>query len=151
MTIEKQTLYKKAYVELLQLINNLSIQEQNKIPSNFISYLEKNKDENYIFKINKNKGILEQEYMTETKALIVKLYEKFLAPTEEKELWEKYDKICFNKFEEEKRNKYTTDIFNYTEKTNNYTLPIIYQNESFFKQILKKITTFLKNKFRKDI
>ena len=93
MIQEKKILYKKAYVELLELIKNLSKQEQNKIPKQIIDYLEKNKDTNYIFRIDENKEILEQEYMVETKALIVKLYEKFLVLENEKELWKKYDII----------------------------------------------------------
>ena len=154
MIQEKKILYKKAYVELLELIKNLSKQEQNKIPKQIIDYLEKNKDTNYIFRIDENKEILEQEYMVETKALIVKLYEKFLVLENEKELWKKYDRICFNKIEEEKRNKYPVDIFknenNFDKENNNTTSIIIYQEKSFFKKIIINIIKFFKDKDRKD-
>ena len=133
---------------------NLSKQEQNKIPKQIIDYLEKNKDTNYIFRIDENKEILEQEYMVETKALIVKLYEKFLVLENEKELWKKYDIICFNKIEEEKRNKYPVDIFknenNFDKENNNTTSIIIYQEKSFFKKIIINIIKFFKDKDRKD-
>lgn len=154
MIQEKKVLYKKAYVELLELIKTLSKQEQNKIPKQIIDYLEKNKDTNYIFRIDENREILEQEYLIETKALIVKLYEKFLVPEDEKELWKKYDRICFNKIEEEKRNKYSVDIFkneNNFDKANNISTSItVYQEKSFFKKIIINIINFLKNKGRKD-
>ena len=35
--------------------------------------------------------------MTETKALHVEIYERYLAPPEEKQMWEKYDKYCEDK------------------------------------------------------
>lgn len=85
MTNEKSILYQKAYVELYELIKILSKTQQSKIPKDFIEYINNNKDNNYTFTIDNSKGILEQEYMTETKALIVKLYEKYLAPEDEKE------------------------------------------------------------------
>ena len=52
------------------------------------------------------KGLLEQDYMVETKALIVKLYEKYFAPESEKEFWNEYHKLCFNMIEEQKRKNY---------------------------------------------
>lgn len=147
MIQEKKLLYKKAYVELLELIENLSKKEQYKIPKKFICYLEENKDKNYIFKINENKDILDQNYMIETKALIVKLYEKYLSSENEKELWEKYDRFCFNQIETEKKDKYSINIFkrekNYNEDT--FIYPIVSQDNSIFKKIIK----LLKNITRK--
>ena len=47
--------------------------------------------------------------MTETKALLVQLYIKYLAPENEKELWEKYNQICLNEVEKKRREKYNPE------------------------------------------
>lgn len=158
MTKDKVILYQKAYVELLELIKYLSNEEKSKIPESFIKYIKQNRDNDYEFHIDNNKGILDQEYMLETKALIVKLYELYLAPNEEKELWQKYDKICLNKIEEEKSKKYNTDIFkrnddksNETEKIENLennekiskNSPIIYKKENILQKAIKYIKRIL--------
>ena len=106
MTKEKRLLYQKAYVELYELIKLLSDEEREKIPEYFIEYLYNNMDTNYKFSLDTEKGLLEQDYMVETKALIVKLYEKYYAPESEKEFWNEYHKLCFNMIEEQKRKNY---------------------------------------------
>ena len=155
MTKEKELSYKKAYVELYELIKRLTIQEQEKIPNSFIEYICNNKDEEYFFEIDNEKGILEQDYMVETKALIVKMYEKYLAPREEDEFWRKYDSICLNMIESAKENKYNSDdLFKNkvieTEKrksieaTNSNNLLVKVKEKS----IIKKIIDIIKKIFK---
>ena len=111
MTNEKTLVYKKAYVELLEVLKLLSYNEQSKIPENFLKYIANNRDQNYTFYIDDSKDLLEQNFMVETKALIVQIYKNFLLPEEEKEFWMDYDKICLNMIECEKKKKYNVDIF----------------------------------------
>ena len=109
MTNDKTTQYQKAYVELYEIIKNLTQEEQSKISEEFIKNLENSKDINYTFKLEKSKPINEQKLMTETKALLVQLYIKYLAPENEKELWEKYNQICLNEVEKKRREKYNPE------------------------------------------
>ena len=119
MTKEKQLEYKKAYVELNEIIKVLSDEQKNKIPEVFKQNLIEDMDTSYKFEFDNTKGIFEQDLKVETKALLVEIYERYLAPEEEKELWEKYDKLCLSKIEEEKRKKYNTDnIFGNKEEEN---------------------------------
>ena len=111
MTKEKRLLYQKAYVELYEMIKMLSDEERMKIPEYFIEYLNSNMDTNYKFSLDTEKGLLEQDYMVETKALIVKLYEKYFAPESEKDFWNEYHKLCFNMIEEQKRKNSPANIF----------------------------------------
>lgn len=120
MTIEKNIKYKKAYVELNEIFKYLSDEQKNKIPSNFINNISNNIDRDYKFIFDETKGIFEQDLMIETEALLVEIYERYLAPDEEKEFWQKYDKFCLNKIEEEKRKKYNTNVFSDNNKNNNY-------------------------------
>lgn len=149
MTEEKRRLYNKAYVELYEMIKLLSDEERNKIPDQFVNYICDNMDTNYHFYIDDTKGLLEQEYMVETKALIVKLYEKYFASESEAEFWNKYHKICFNIIEEEKKKKYSlNNVFKNQkieniEKSNDKIVrndeSLIKYKESIFSKILNKI------------
>ena len=96
MTKEKELIYAKAYVELYELIKLLSKEQRNQIPENFISNIYNKMDKDYLFSIDSSKDLIDQDYMLETKALIVKMYEKYLSGDDEKEFWSKYDKICYD-------------------------------------------------------
>lgn len=143
--------YKKAYVELYEIIKLLSKEEKEKIPDIFIKNLKKDMDKDYHFTIDKSKNILEQNFKVETKALLVELYEKYLAPEEEKEFWNNYDRICLNMIEKEKNNRYNSNnIFKKKNENSisnneidNNSLPIKIKNENNvfrkFIKILKRI------------
>ena len=85
--------YKKAYVELSELLKRFPKEIFDKIPSKFIESMEEKKDSEYVWNYDESKSFEEQSLMVETKALFVKVYKDYLAGPEEKEKWEKYDKI----------------------------------------------------------
>lgn len=161
MTKEKTIQYKKAYVELNEILNVLEKEQKNKIPVNFINNIENNMDIDYKFHFDMSKGIFEQDLMVETKALLVEIYERYLAPIEEKEMWKKYDRFCLNKIEEAKREKYNVEIFerknniekqnltiedeNVSNEKNDNILPVEYRKENPF----NKIINFIKGLFNK--
>ena len=164
MLKEKELNYRKAYVELYEIINVLSKEQKEKIPEVFIKNIKANADTNYYFKYDITKTIFEQNLMVETFALLIEIYERYLAPFEEKEIWEKYDKICLNKIEEEKRKKYHIDVFSnintnistnvssnneseeYTnsQKITSNNIPVVYQKETILKKIVERILRFFK-------
>jgi len=98
--------YEKAYVELYEIIKKLPKKYLDKIPECLINNVFEKMDKNYIFNIDDSKGILEQDFKVETKALFVEIYEKYLANEDEKEFWENYDRICYNMIEDRKKSKY---------------------------------------------
>ena len=152
MTNEESLLYKKAHVELYEIIKNLSKKEKEKIPETFINNLSLNMDNNYVFEYDSSKNILEQNLMNETKALLVQMYIRYLAPEEDQELWERYNRNCLNKIEQEKSNKYSYDkLFankKYISKTieENVTpnMNLVEYKESLIKKILNKILSIFK-------
>ena len=92
--------------------------------------------------------------MTETKALIVELYEKYLAPEEELVLWKKYNYLCNNAIEDEKNKAHNPDVFKKKKeplkeecikKEENALIEVDNKKESFIKKIIKRI----KRKFKK--
>lgn len=138
---------KKAYTELNEIIKNMSTYEKEKIPYIIVQNLQENMDKNYKFIYDNQKSILEQNLKVETKALLVKIYEKYLASEDEKEFWKKYDNICHSIIEKEKRAKYDSNrIFeNKTKEVNVIKndeikeLPVCIKKENILKKIIKKI------------
>ena len=145
MTQAEKKEFQKAYVELYEIIKVLPEEEQKKIPKLFLKNLKNNMDKEYKFILDKDFDILNQNYRIETKALFVELYEKYLAPKEDLDFWNKYDKICDNMIEEEKRIKYDTkNIFKNRklerkESISNSNLPIEIKDENIFIKILNFI------------
>lgn len=144
----KEYIYPKVYTELNELIRNLSISEQEKIPLIFKENLKRKMDKRYNFKYDISKTVSEQNFLPQTRAMIIEMYIKYLCPEEEKEKWKKYDKYCYEKIEVEKREKYNPDnlfsnknleeeSFNIAEKK----LAVL-EKENIFQKILQKIKSF---------
>ena len=152
MLKEKQLLYKKANVELYEIIMNLTKKEQEMIPIVLLNNLKKNMDNNYKFEYDNTKTVSEQNIMDETKALLIQIYIRYLSPKEENEIWNKYKKICLNKIEEDKKEKYNPNgIFIKNENNENKIinesinmLPIELKHENIFKRVFNYIRKFLK-------
>ncbi len=147
MTNEKSIQYKKAYVELNEILRVLSKEQKEKIPKNFINNISKNMDKNYEFTFDESKGIFEQNLMVETEALLVEIYERYLAQSEEKELWQKYDRFCLDKIENEKRKKYNVDIFERKDSPDKQN--IVIKNEDSLKEEKNNLPVEHKKKFDK--
>ena len=153
MTKEKSFRYKKAYTELNEIFKILDKEQKDKIPNDFINNISNNMDKDYKFEFDNSKGIFEQELMAETEALLVEIYERYLAPSEEKKMWQKYDKYCLNKIEDEKKANCNYDIFKKNEsislkndiQKNNNILPIKYEEKS----IIKRFFNYIKNMFKR--
>ena len=149
MLENKKKRYKQAYAELNEIFKLLTIEEINKIPKQFILNVQNEMDKDYVCQLYKDKTILEQNLMPETKALIIEIYERYLCS--EKEVWKQYDKICLNTIEEEKKKKYNpSDIFKSnqnsldTKEISPETSIINYKKETFFVKIINKLKNILK-------
>ncbi len=106
--LTKEELYKKAYYELNEIIENLTLQEKEKVPSNFLQNMKKEMmPTDFVY--DKTQSLSEQNVMVETKALLVELYNNYLANDAEKEILDKYRKISIEQFEKKKSVEYGTD------------------------------------------
>lgn len=149
MNKEKEVLYKKACVELNEILSRLPKEQISKIPDNFRENLIKNMNTNYVFNFDNSKGIFDQNIMIETEALLVGVYEKYFATVEEKPLWDKYNKICLNEIENKKREKFDSNGIFENRKIKNEVVnseEIIVYKEHFGDKI-KNIFKDLKNKW----
>lgn len=158
MTQVEKKEYQKAYVELYEIIKVLPEEEQEKIPKLVLKNLNNNMDKEYKFTLDKEKDILNQKYRIETKALFIELYERYLLSKEDSDFWWKYDKICNNMIEEEKRIKYNSDnIFKnkklerkeliINKKENESNLPIEIKKENIFIKFLNFMKKVILKKY----
>ena len=149
--------YSKAYVELNGMIAEFSSDLLEKIPKDVIKNIKSNMSSDYIWEYDKSKNPEEQNLMPETKALFVQIYEKYLCPEEEKLRWEKYDQICYNVAEENKKQKYNPDnIFSndiesivsdeINENTDEQSM-VVYE-ENFLQNILNRFKEIISKIFK---
>lgn len=77
--------YKRAYTEVLEVLNNLSEEEYKKIPKDKIEYYKENRDRNYKFKIDLSVPIEEMNLSKEANAILVSLFLDYFVTTRQKE------------------------------------------------------------------
>ena len=145
----KKSIDSKVYRELYEIIEVLSYEEKDKIPQEIIDNIKTEMDNEYVFEIDKNKSLLEQDLLPETQALLIKLYEKYLASDEEKEKWILYDKMCYSKLQQrndslhERNNKLSKNNDTRAELTPKQEL-IESKKEKFIEKLFQKIKSFFR-------
>ena len=150
--LTKEELYKKEYFELNEIIENLTLQEKEKIPSNFLENLKREMVQTE-FVYDKTKSLSEQNIMVETKALLVELYNNYLANDAEKEILDKYRKISIEQLDKKKSVEYGTDKMfkNSNEKAQNNqnnenaTSMVKVEHENVIKKLFRKIWKWVGN------
>ncbi len=143
--------YAKAYTEVLEIIKYFPKEEYDKIPAEKIEFYENNMDQNYIFTINPEIDLSEQNISPEANAIIINLFTDYFATEEQKNKINNILKENGQREELEKREKYNPDnIFKkdikeekVEESTTNETVALVEYKESFF----KKFINFMKNIF----
>ena len=146
--LTKEELYKKAYYELNEIIENLTMQEKEKTPSSFLENLKKEMVQTD-FVYDKTKSISEQNIMVETKALLVELFNKYLANDTEKEILDKYKKISIEQLDKKKSVEYGADKLFESDDTkpehvDNASSLVEVEHESFIKKIFRKVWQWIK-------
>ena len=97
-----------AYAEVNYIINKMSKELRNKIPNDFIEFIEKNGNtENQIDVTD----IDELDLNDDTKKILSLIYTDYIAPEEERRIIKNKEKIIEQKREEEKKKEYGVDVF----------------------------------------
>lgn len=127
--------FSKAATEVLEILNYVEDEEFNKIDKTFINMLEKCKDENHEFKINKNDDFNSLVLTQKTNDLLAYIYRKYWANEEEKK---EFDELLMKK-----------DDDNKSESINEYNKLIEYDEnvkEKTSTSIFKRLFVWIKNK-----
>ncbi len=142
--------YSNAYAEAYTILNYLDENELNKIPHDVLSTIEENRNKKYIYAINEDLDLQEQQILPETKALLFNLFRDYLATPEQKQKIIRMQKEERLKNEEKKKMQYSIDVFANKKETTNKAIdnkeiiPVKYN-----KNLITKVIDFIKNLFRK--
>lgn len=101
--------YAKAYTEVLEIINHFPEEEYAKIPEDKIEFYKNNMDKDYVFTINPEIDLSEQNISSEANAIIVNLFRDYFATEEQKVKIKEILDLNQKREEQEKRDKYNPD------------------------------------------
>ena len=91
MDTSKKELYKRIYAELFEILNTLKDEEIEKIPKSVKMNIIDNMAPSCEYKYDYSKRIQDQDVLPQTKALLIEIYIKYLAESEEeREAWQIY-------------------------------------------------------------
>ena len=138
---------KESYYEVLEILKLMDIEEVEKIPKNLLDFLNKNKAENYSFKINKNLPFENQKLKEETRVILAMLNLNYWSSEKhKKELLDLY-KSNQEKYEKEIRDKYNSNSI-VQKKIENNTLILNkdeqIKKEKWYKKIYNQIIRIVK-------
>lgn len=144
----------KDYIQVKEVLNNFSIEDQNKVPTDLINLIESNANgTNYSLIIDKNIP-LENQISRQAMGCIIYIVTKYIANSEQKNEIKKilvnnskeFQKSANEQLEKFRQNRISTEVKNREETTNN--LPIEIKKENIIAKIINKIRNIFKIKKR---
>ena len=147
--------YSKALKEVYIILRFLGRDIIDKIPRNFMKFVEQHMDKNYIFFIDENIPIESQNFSNETLGIISLIYRDYIASEEERKKVLKEDIDRLNKVQAELSEKYNYDnLFKNKSKNQNFddnniinnTDLIIYEEKWYIRILSMLFKLFKKSK-----
>ncbi len=140
--------YANAYIEVLEILKYIPVEDYNKIPKNKIELFKTNANNRYIFKYNISKTLDEQNVSKITKGIIAILFRDYWATESQREKIiskQNYDRM---EIEKEKQEKYKSNGIFKEKQINENSInientSIIEYKEALFLKILNKIKRIL--------
>lgn len=144
-----------AFAETLFIIKCLPKKEQNKISSQFIKFLEENKNDNYKVNIDPNIDLCNQPLLNETKSLLSEIYRSYFISKPDREKILKHERYVRIIKEDIKKKKYNYEnifknknesnpIDSVENKNQNETVALVEYKKSFIKRLFDKIKKIIK-------
>ena len=103
--------FRNAFSEVYEILSYLNENDYNKIPNEVICAIEKNRNLDYVYYIDESIDFVEQEMMEETRAILFNLFRDYFATDSQKEKIFKIQERERLKIEEEKKLKYSVNVF----------------------------------------
>ena len=140
----------KDYVQVKEVLNNFSIEDKNKVPTDLINLIENNSNgANYSLIIDKNIP-LENQISRQAMGCIIYIVTKYIANTNQKNQLKEilvnnskeFQKSANERLEQFRQNRVNTEIKKSEEEKNK--LPIEIKKENFIIKIINKIKNIFK-------
>ena len=144
-TIEK---YSVAYAEVLEVLKYISLDDYEKIPKKYITFMEENADENSLFEYNVAVPFDKQDISEDAKNVLAMLFRLFIIDDDKKQELSKNDAMIEENYQKEIKEKYDPD--NLFKKSNVENVKkevalVEVKEEKWYQKIL----TFFRKLFRK--
>lgn len=134
--------YSCSYVEVLEILKSIPIEEYKKIPEDKIIFYENNKDKDYIYIYNEDNKVISRK----AKTILINLYKNYIASANEKSKIEEILKLNDIKLEKDKQNKYNpNDLF----KNKSYNIKKVIDKQNIKENI--SMIEYKKQKWYKNI
>ena len=139
--------YSNALYQVSEVLKYVEEDLKEKIPKQFIDYIESNKSQEYNWNVDTTKPLEEQELLQPTKEILTVIYRNYMCDDKQREELDRILNENEIKYQNELREKYNPDnVFKGRKKENqtpqkeieNDTAIVVYK-ESLFKKILNKI------------
>lgn len=144
--------FARACSEVILIIKNSSEEVKNKIPNQFINFLQENENKDFVANIDFNKENLEEQLSKDAIAILGLIYRDYLVSSEERQMILYEEEQERLRYEKELREKYNPD--NIFKKKNNNILEkdgdiqlnqiqlVEVKKSSWLKRLLSKILSF---------
>lgn len=148
----ENTEYSNSLYQISEILKYIEPTLKGRIPKKIISYFENNKSKDYSWNVDKTLPLEKQELLQTTKEILTVLYKDYMCNDIERIELEKTLKENEVKYQNELREKYDPDKL-FKNKQDNIDVSslssenisiINYKKESFFRKILRKISSFIK-------
>lgn len=146
--------YKNAFKEVYEILQNTDEELIKKVPEKFIDFLKNNMNNEYKTNINARIAINKQSILSESEEILSLIFRSYWATDEEKIEFANKDKQDFieNEKYKEKQYKDITEIFKEKKNINKVTLDtdlIVSPKENIIKKWFKKLLNVLNLKYSK--
>jgi hypothetical protein len=140
----KDNIYKNAFKEVYDILQNTDDELIEKVPQKFITFLQNNMNQDYKSNISNNIEIDKQSILPKTEDILSLIYRSYWSTDEEKIEFSNKDKQELLKIEESKKGTYKdiTEIFEERKNINNVNLDnslMVIKKENFIKRLFNKI------------
>jgi hypothetical protein len=136
--------YYNAYNEALAIIEYMDEEERSKIPEAKIRALREHSNPDYTFNYNPEVSINDQDVSNEAKALIVYLFEKYIATEDQKEVLTRQKQKAIAKDQENKKKNFPVNVFeNQASEPVSKEESLVIHTESIFQRIMRFIRNLL--------
>ena len=141
----------KSLTEVYEVIKRFSEYEYNKIPKETVDVIVKNKDNEYNWKYDDSKSLLEQNLSREAIAILSYINLEYLLSGEKRKLMEEIYKMNERKLEQKKSELYKTDelfknrniVENEEAQIKENNVSLIEVKENIFTKFIKRIKSLL--------
>ena len=135
----------KRFVEVYEILKQMSPESVMKIPEDIRNYIKDNRDEEYIWNYDKTKDFKNQNINEDTLVMLAYLNTEYMLDENQKQIMKQIYKINQQKLEKEKGEKYNSDSL-FKKSNNKEENRITEYKEGLF----AKIKRMFKNLFKKS-